>query len=101
MNIGESTGRGDFGQAWLAADLRKSAAWRYELADREREEVETALSTSSAANKPLYELTPEDFPLPTFGPRLRAIVGSLERGCGVALVRGLPMRTCPRRWRGV
>ena len=55
-------------------------------------ELDAALVHAEAAvGDELLDIEPQHFPLPTLGPELARIKGDLIDGCGVALLRGLPV----------
>jgi hypothetical protein len=77
--------------AWRGEDLAKSDAWIHTLTTSELSELHRALARVHARALTLPEITRDDFPLPTLGPRLEALRRELLHGRGFALVRGLPM----------
>lgn len=76
---------------WQASDFTDSSSWTEVLDEREIAELESALGTAKERGEPLAKLSVDDFPLPTLGRRLEAIVDELEFGRGFSVVRGLPV----------
>lgn len=77
--------------AWNAAELAADPAWRHELSTPEIEELDRATRQARARRLRAGEFAREDFPLPTLGPRIEALVDEVENGRGVALLHGLPV----------
>ncbi|MHB8528555.1 MAG: TauD/TfdA family dioxygenase [Caulobacteraceae bacterium] len=75
---------------WTAADVADPAAWTETLTRAEVEEIEAAVAAAAAKSDNWLEIGKADFPLPTLGPRLRAIEADLMGGRGFVLLRGLP-----------
>lgn len=81
--------------AWYGPDMLRDPAWLSFFSPSEVAEVEAAL-------RPLVAdtgfnaacMTAADFPLPTLGPRLKALGREVMQGRGFALLRGLPVQ----RW---
>ena len=75
---------------WTGAELAARTDWVWPW---RAEEVAELLAVAQAAldgGKRLEALRPSDFPLPITAPRLAAAALSLEEGCGVVNLRGLP-----------
>jgi hypothetical protein len=68
-------------------------AGRYvlELTDSHLAELQAALTTAEDAGCDVLDITVEQFPLPTLGPELVRITDDLINGCGLSLIRGLPV----------
>ena len=77
--------------AWYGRDLARRDDWIYRFTVAQIREIEAAVA---GARVPLYELTPQAFPLPSVGPFLRRLLTELLEGRGFALLRGLPVE----RW---
>src|SRR5262249_53778551 len=81
--------------AWYGPDLDAYKGWIEELSDAEIAEIdEITLRTAERMAEPRHDiprLKPEDFPLPTLGPRLRTMLDELLNGRGFVLIRGLPI----------
>ncbi|KAK2754355.1 hypothetical protein FQN54_006999 [Arachnomyces sp. PD_36] len=54
-------------------------------------EVDAALRSFKALKKPLGELDPSNFPLPSLHPVLRAVSDNLHKGYGFTVIRGIPV----------
>jgi len=65
--------------------------WIHNVTATEIEETETALKHFFALKKPLIEIDPTFFPLPTFGNTLRELKDTLVKGRGFSLIRGFPI----------
>ena len=77
--------------AWKGADMTKDDSWIYRLSEREAAEIESAFARAMAAGKRHEDMTPEDFPLDTFGRLVRAMRDQIEDGRGVTLLKGVPV----------
>ncbi|MBT6274451.1 MAG: TauD/TfdA family dioxygenase [Chromatiales bacterium] len=77
--------------AWRADELRERDDWIHTLSSAEIAEVDAAIDQYEASGRPIADLTPETFSLPTLGPRLERIREDLLRGRGFVLMRGLPV----------
>ncbi len=62
-----------------------------ELSDDHLAEVDAALAHAESVRDDVLDVTRDDFPLPTLGPVLRDVTRRLIDGCGVVLLRGLPV----------
>ncbi len=75
--------------AWTGRDLRaRETDWICRLTPTHRAELDAAIRVFQAAGTPLAQITPAQFPLPTLGPVLRALLDALLEGRGFALLRG-------------
>jgi hypothetical protein len=77
--------------AWRGEDLARSDAWIHTFTTAELSELHRALARIHARALTLPEITREEFPLLTLGPRLEALRQELLHGRGFVLLRGLPM----------
>ena len=77
--------------AWTGAELRTSEGWVHRLSDAEIDELDAALRNVQRQGITLYDVTREDFPLPTLGSIVDGWVLDLEEGRGFILVKGLPI----------
>lgn len=77
--------------AWTGAEMRSSDEWIHRLTDAEVDELEAALAAVKSKGVGLYDVTREDFPLPTLSPVIQGWVHDLEDGRGFLLVKGLPI----------
>ena len=82
------------------AVLEERCAWRrddigddyvYRLTDDDLAELASALEHAEARTADTLDITAEDFPLPTLGPKLAEVARELIEGRGVALIRGVPV----------
>jgi hypothetical protein len=76
---------------WKGADLRQSGDWLTPLNAADIREIEGAVHSVTQRGVPLFEVTSDDFPLPSLGQRMAAIARVLEGGRGFAVLRGLPI----------
>jgi len=85
---------------WLGPDLVGATDWVAMLAPGDIAEVEGALAVAKtaaeAAGKTPLRFARADFPLPTLGARLAALVEEVQHGRGFAVVRGLEPRKYAR-----
>ena len=77
--------------AWRRADLEGDRSWEVRPSPSQLAELDAALEGVARRGLRAAEFGREDFPLPTLEPRLAAVLDSMERGRGVALLRGLPV----------
>ena len=80
--------------AWYGPALSRQTDWIYHLSETETIEIETAVNGLASRSENLCNISPNDFPLPTFGPRLQSLLGEVLDGRGFVLVRRLPVE----RW---
>ncbi|NYT36837.1 taurine catabolism dioxygenase TauD [Allopusillimonas soli] len=76
---------------WAGAELSKTDDWITQFTEDDIRELSEAVSTVGAQNLDLFDITKEDFPLPTLGPRIANLRNEIEGGRGFALLRGLPV----------
>ena len=81
--------------AWLGPEMAARREWVETLSPAEVAEVEAAARQLNDRQADITTLTPQDFPLPTLGPRLARIRHDVLRGRGFALLRGLPVARWP------
>ncbi len=67
---------------WRAADVADPADWTLQLSDGHLDELDAALAFSHEVSGELLDITVDDFPLPTLGPRLRQFARELIDGRG-------------------
>lgn len=77
--------------AWTGDDLTRDTDWIWKLSSAELAEIDNAVEHAKSLNKPVLRITREDFPLPVFTRRLKAMSEELENGRGIVLLRGLPV----------
>ncbi|MFN0109351.1 MAG: TauD/TfdA family dioxygenase [Blastocatellia bacterium] len=82
--------------AWYGPTLAKRNDWIEELSELEISELETATKRLADAGIEIPSIRSADFPLPTFGNRLRRILDEVLNGRGFALIRGLPLECWSR-----
>ncbi|MFN9846867.1 MAG: TauD/TfdA family dioxygenase [Alphaproteobacteria bacterium] len=75
---------------WAAAQVSDPAKWTETLSAAEVEELTAAVAHAQAASDNFLAIGEVDFPLPTLGPRLKAIEKELIDGRGFVRIRGLP-----------
>ena len=75
--------------AWYAREPERKSSWLHPFTDAEIAEIETTLGLALATGKPVTELNRADFPLPTVGSKPQRVVGEVENGRGIALLRGI------------
>jgi hypothetical protein len=81
--------------AWYAEDMRsRQQEWVYTLSEQDVAELEAATAAAAATGKPVEDVTLADFPLPTLGPKLRALLREVTHGRGFQLLSGVPVE----RW---
>lgn len=78
------------GCEWTAADVADADAWTEVLTRAEQDELEAAVAHAFSVSDDLLRVRRDDFPLPTLGPRLKAIEQDLMEGRGFVRLRGLP-----------
>ncbi|MGW1060045.1 TauD/TfdA family dioxygenase [Micromonospora rubida] len=76
---------------WRADQLADGGRWRFTVDDAQRAELRAAVAAVDAAGIPLDGLSRAGFPLPTLGPELDGLAAEVTGGCGVGMVRGLPV----------
>lgn len=77
--------------AWRAEELARDSSWIHVLTDGECDELAHATHAVQSKGLRAGAFGREDFPLPTFGARIDALVDEVENGRGVALLRGIPV----------
>src|SRR5262245_43888727 len=77
--------------AWRGADLARSDEWIHRLTAAEIGELDGALAHVRRRGVEIIDISRDDFPLPTLGPRLLAIRRELLHGRGFVLLRGVPV----------
>jgi hypothetical protein len=81
-------------QAWAGPEMAKRTDWIHDFTPAEIEEIEAAVGGVTARGLSILCIRRKDFPLPTLAPILARIRDDLVDGCGVSLMRGLPVQ----RW---
>lgn len=91
MHYEPVAGRG----VWYGRDLAtRPDEWIRPFSAAEIAELEAAVAAFLAGGRPLSEISPASFALPTLGPVMRAVLEELLEGRGFVLLRGLPVE----RW---
>ncbi len=80
--------------AWVGRDLPSLDEMAYVLSDSEIAEIDAALASAKALDKPTGDLTAADFPLPVLSSRIQTWRQALGEGIGFQVVRGVPVE----RW---
>ena len=82
----------DVPAAWRGEDMRqREDLWIYRLTAAEIAELSEAVKFAAAGGRALAEMTREDFPLATLGPRIAQWRHEIRRGRGFVLIRGVPV----------
>lgn len=78
--------------AWLAADLADNTGlWLRQLGDAETDELVKAAHQFLSTGKDIGEITKDDFKIPVFTQHLSTLKRKLLHGCGLEVIRGLPV----------
>ena len=77
--------------AWYRQELEADKSWIWSFEKEHIEELDAALRLSQEKGLDIFEVTKDDFPLPSFGKILDALLEELEHGRGVVLMRGFPV----------
>ena len=77
--------------AWRGDRMGERSDWIVPLDRTMVAELESAVATVAARGIGLFDITRDDFPLPSMGGRFRGLLEALEGGRGFALLRGLPV----------
>ena len=75
---------------WLGQDMDRRTDWIHVLEKEEIADLRQALRVVRARHAGMYTVTAGHFPLPVLSRRFEAISHSLEHGCGLANIRGIP-----------
>lgn len=79
-------------EAWLAADAASDTSWIQRLTAQEVDGIEAALAHAKALNRPLLDLTPDDFPIGDAArDALRRALATTQGRWGMCLLKGLPV----------
>jgi Taurine catabolism dioxygenase TauD, TfdA family len=77
---------------WRGDDLGRTDRWIIHLSEEDFTDFERALAhVSGKGLESMAEIGAEDFPLPRFRERIDDVLGRLEQGPGLVLLRGLPI----------
>jgi len=83
--------------AWYGPDLAQRADWLECLSESEINEVEAAMRRLAKTSGDIANISRNDFPLPTLGPRLRRLLDEVINGRGFVLIRALPVKQWSKR----
>ena len=82
--------------AWKGADMQnRESEWLRPFRPDELAEIDAALNAIKERRLDLFDMSREDFPLPTFSKELAKIAQELETGRGMIMLRGLPLAYSP------
>ena len=76
---------------WRGEELARSTDWIRRLSADDVSELERALDVARGRAGAWADVTRDDFPLPRLGRTLAEVGDAVERGRGVALLRGFPV----------
>ena len=76
--------------AWHGVTLSEDR-WRHSLSSSDLAELDAALGQAVVHGLEPTEIGPRDFPLPRLSAKLAAMGTELEDGCGMIVLRGLPV----------
>jgi len=83
--------------AWKVSDFHSQDDYTYTFTDGDLVELDGVIETVLSGGKDLKDVTKQDAPLPSLGPKLVAIQEEVTWGRGFALLRGLPVWRYTRR----
>lgn len=78
--------------AWIGSEMAQAPEkWLVHLTADQIAELEAAAQHYLSLGKDVGEITAEEFPIPKFGIHLKLLQEKLRNGCGVEVMRGLPV----------
>ncbi|WP_353432919.1 TauD/TfdA family dioxygenase [Polynucleobacter sp. MWH-UH23A] len=77
--------------AWYGHDLQKDSSWIVQWTPAEIDELIGAGKHFLSLGKPLEQILPIDFPLPSIAKKIKSFSNELMFGRGFLLIRGLPV----------
>ncbi len=77
--------------AWAGPEMARRTDWIHDFTPDEIVEIDAAVAAVKARGLSILDIRQKDFPLPTLAPVLARIRDDLVDGCGVSLMRGLPV----------
>jgi hypothetical protein len=77
--------------SWKSAELKPRTDWIHQLGAEEIDEIDSALQMAKAEDMTLADLRKEDFPLQRFRALAARVLGALEEGPGLFMIRGFPV----------
>lgn len=80
---------------WTGAAMRARRDWLFELAPADIAEIAAAVRSATVRRGDIVGIGRDDFPLPSLGPRLRALRDEILDGRGFVQLRGLPVDDWP------
>ncbi len=86
---------------WYGRDLQQRTDWIRMFSDAELAELDDAVREFGASGASLAEISPANFPLPSFGATLGAILEELLQGRGFAMLRGFPVARYTREQQAI
>src|SRR6266566_1510169 len=76
---------------WSGSDFSRPSDFSYYLSGETLDELDLALRRIRRSCKPVFSLTAQDFPLPSFENDAEALREELQFGSGFVVVKGLPL----------
>ena len=80
----------DHAAVWRAVDLEQNARWAFELDDRARHDLVSAVRKAYAPERRLLDYRREEFDLGSAWPAIDNGLHEVKQGLGLAFIRGLP-----------
>jgi hypothetical protein len=80
--------------AWTGPEMALRTDWIHDFAPAEIAEIDAAIADVKARGLAILDIRQTDFSLPTLAPILARTRHDLVDGCGISLMRGLPVQ----RW---
>src|SRR6185295_12483318 len=77
---------------WRGADISERTGWIHQLSDSEVKEIESAVRGVRSAGLDISRVERDNFPLPRFSRIAERALEELENGCGMFLIRGIPVK---------
>ncbi len=75
-------------QAWYGREMRQRGDWLVQFTPQDLAELDAAVRAHRAGGKQLGEISPQNFRLPTLGPKLARALEELLNGRGFLVFRG-------------
>jgi hypothetical protein len=76
---------------WTGPEMAKREDWLHVFTPGEIAEIEAAVAGVKARGLSILDETQADFPLPTLAPVMARVRHDLVDGCGIGVMRGLPV----------
>jgi hypothetical protein len=77
--------------AWTGPEMAARTDWIHEFTQPEIAEIEAAIAAAREGGLGVLDIGRADFPLPDLAPALARIRDEIADGCGIKLMRGLPV----------